>query len=93
VHPTAVFGANGPTTLGALRALRTGLGGSAASRIEVVSFDDLEWFEFVSPPISAVRHDAAAIGRHGVAGLLELIAGETVASQRIATAFVDRSGS
>lgn len=93
VHPTAVFGANGPTTLGAVRALRKKVGASAASRIEVVSFDDLEWFEFVSPAISAVRHDAAAIGRLGVLGLLELIAGETVASQRIATTFIDRSGS
>lgn len=93
VRPTAVFGANGPTTLGALRALRQGLGASAASRIEVVSFDDLEWFEFVSPAISAVKHDAAAIGRLGVLGLLELIAGKAVESQRIATTFIDRSES
>ena len=92
-QPTAVFGANGPTTLGAVRALRHRLGPSWASQIEVVSFDDLEWFEFVSPAISAVRHDAAAIGRRGVAGLLELIAGGTVESQRIATTFIDRSES
>jgi LacI family transcriptional regulator len=93
VLPTAVFGANGPTTLGAVRALRQRLGASAASRIEVVSFDDLEWFEFVSPAISAVKHDAAAIGRLGVVGLLELIAGRPVTSQRIATTFIDRSDS
>ena len=92
VHPSAVFGANGPTTLGAVRAMRQRLGASSASRIEVVSFDDLEWFEFVSPAISAVKHDAAAIGRLGVSGLLELIAGRPVASQRIATTFIDRSG-
>jgi LacI family transcriptional regulator len=92
VRPTAVFGGNGPTTVGAVRALRQRLGASSASRIEVVSFDDLEWFEFVSPAISAVRHDTAAIGRLGVAGLLELIAGGTVASQRIPTTFIDRSG-
>ncbi|SFN51694.1 LacI family DNA-binding transcriptional regulator [Mycetocola miduiensis] len=90
-RPTAVFGANGPTTLGALRALRWVLGASEASRVEVVSFDDLEWFEFVSPAISAVRHDAAAIGTAGVTGLLELIAGQPVASQRISTTFIDRS--
>jgi LacI family transcriptional regulator len=91
VRPTAVFGANGPTTLGAVRALRQGLGASSASRVEVVSFDDLEWFEFVSPAISAVRHDAATIGRLGVNGLLELAAGRPVASQRIPTTFIDRS--
>jgi LacI family transcriptional regulator len=91
VRPTAVFGANGPTTVGAMRALRQRLGASFASEVEVVSFDDLEWFEFVTPPISAVRHDAAAIGRAGVAGLLELIAGGSAPSQRIATTFIDRS--
>jgi LacI family transcriptional regulator len=91
VRPTAMFGANGPTTVGAMRALRHRLGASGASAIEVVSFDDLEWFEFVTPAISAVRHDAAAIGRAGVAGLLELIAGGTAESQRIATTFIDRS--
>lgn len=91
VRPTAVFGANGPTTLGALRGLRERLGAEAASRIEVISFDDLEWFEFVSPPITSVRNDAAAIGRLGVAGLLDLIEGREAVSARIAMSLVDRS--
>ncbi|MCD0447258.1 LacI family DNA-binding transcriptional regulator [Glycomyces sp. A-F 0318] len=91
VRPTAVFGANNQTTLGAMRAMRERLGAEAASRIEVVSFDDVEWFAFTSPPVSAVRNDAPAIGRAGVRGLLDLIDGGTAASQRIATSFVDRS--
>ncbi|MFC9336369.1 MULTISPECIES: LacI family DNA-binding transcriptional regulator [unclassified Arthrobacter] len=91
-RPTAVFGANGPTTLGAMRALRRRLGAKQASLIDIVSFDDLDWFEFVVPAVSGVRNDAAAIGRLGVQGLLGLLAGRTVASQRVATSFVDRAG-
>lgn len=89
---TAVFGANGPTTLGAVRALRARLGSEAASRIEVVSFDDLDWFEFASPPISAARNDAAMIGRLGVLGLVDLIEGRETASQRVPADFIDRTG-
>jgi LacI family transcriptional regulator len=92
VLPTAVFGTNGPTTLGAMRALRRRLGPEHASRIDVVSFDDLDWFEFAVPAVSGVRNDAAAIGRLGVQGLLDLLAGRTVASQRVPTSFVDRAG-
>ncbi|MQM27860.1 LacI family DNA-binding transcriptional regulator [Glycomyces albidus] len=91
VTPTAVFGANGQTTLGAMRAVRERLGAEAASRIEFVSFDDVEWFAFMSPPVSAVRNDATGIGRAGVRGLLSLIGGGTAASERIPTTFVDRS--
>lgn len=90
-RPTAVFGVNEPTTLGAVRALRRRLGVDEASRVEVISFDDVEWFELVTPPISAVRIGAAEIGRRGVQGLLELIAGHPVDSQRIATSLVDRT--
>ncbi|MER7191337.1 LacI family DNA-binding transcriptional regulator [Streptomyces flaveolus] len=88
---TAVFGANGQTTLGAVRALRERLGAEQAACIEVVSFDDLDWFEFASPPISAVRNDASAIGRLGVRGLIDLLAGRPAAGQRIATTFTDRA--
>jgi LacI family transcriptional regulator len=88
---TAVFGANGPTTLGAVRALRERLG-AAAAEIEVVSFDDLDWFEFAAPAVSAVRNDAATIGRLGVAALVDLINGQPAASTRVPTTFVDRAG-
>ena len=91
VRPTAVFGANGQTTLGAMRALRERLGAEAASRVEIVSFDDIEWFAFTSPPVSAVCNDAPEIGRAGVRGLLDLIGGGTATSQRVATSFIDRS--
>ncbi|MHB1010938.1 MAG: substrate-binding domain-containing protein, partial [Propionibacteriaceae bacterium] len=92
VAPTAVVGANGPTTLGVLRALREHFGADRASRIEIVSLDDVEWFELASPPISAVRNDAAAIGRLGVDAVVGLLGGHQAESRRIPTEFIDRSG-
>jgi len=92
VCPSAVFGANGPTTLGVVRALRERLGAEGASRITVVSFDDLDWFGFASPPITGVRNDATTIGRLGVAGVVDLIEGREVASKRVAMELIDRSG-
>lgn len=92
VTPTAVFGANGLSTQGAYRALRSRLGVTAASQIDVVSFDDLEWFTFAHPPISAVRNDAAQIGRLGVQALVNLLEGRPAESTRVATSFIDRSG-
>jgi LacI family transcriptional regulator len=63
----------------------------ALGAVEVVSFDDLDWFSLVSPPISAVRNDATAIGRLGVGALVDLIEGGPGASHRVGTSFVDRS--
>lgn len=92
VRPTAVFGANGATTVGVLRALRERLGVAAASAIEVVSFDDFDWFAYASPAITAVRNDASAIGRAAVRGVLALVRGEEAPSLRVTTSLVDRSG-
>ncbi|MFD7023895.1 LacI family DNA-binding transcriptional regulator [Promicromonospora sukumoe] len=101
-RPTAVLSADGLMTLGVARALRevsaggTAPGGAGAAEpleaVEIVSFDDLDWFSLVSPPISAVRNDATAIGRLGVAALVDVIEGRPGASHRVATSFVDRSG-
>ena len=90
VRPTAVFGANGRTTQGAYRALREFFGVAIAAGIEIVSFDDLEWFQFAHPPISAVRNDAETIGQLGVRALVDLVEGRSAESARVPTSFVDR---
>ncbi|MFI8525572.1 LacI family DNA-binding transcriptional regulator [Promicromonospora sukumoe] len=95
-RPTAVLSADGLMTLGVARALREAgpVGADAAEpldAVEIVSFDDLDWFSLVSPPISAVRNDATAIGRLGVTALVDVIEGRPGASHRVATSFVDRS--
>lgn len=91
LRPTAVFGVNEPTTLGAVRGLRNRLGASEASKIDVISFDDVDWFELATPPISAVRIGAEEIGRLGVHGLIDLIEGRVVRSRRVGTSLVDRT--
>ena len=63
----------------------------AASRIEVVSFDDFDWFAYASPAITAVRNDASAIAVAAVRGLLALLRGEEAASRRVPTELVDRA--
>ncbi|MCJ1675576.1 MULTISPECIES: LacI family DNA-binding transcriptional regulator [unclassified Rathayibacter] len=92
VRPTAVFGVNGPTTLGAMRGLHRALGHEYASRVEMISFGDLDWFEYASPRISAVSTGAEQIGRWGAAGVLALIAGEPVVSRFFEPELLDRSG-
>jgi LacI family transcriptional regulator len=89
-RPTAVLSADGLMTLGVGRALREEPD-RALGEIEIVSFDDLDWFSLVSPPISAVRNDATAIGRLGVGALVDVIEGRPASSHRVATSFVDRS--
>lgn len=91
-RPTAVLSADGLMTLGVCRALREECAG-AFGDVEVVSFDDLDWFALVAPPVSAVRNDATAIGRLGVGALVDVIEGRPAASHRVATSFVDRSSS
>ncbi|MFI9489884.1 LacI family DNA-binding transcriptional regulator [Promicromonospora sp. NPDC052451] len=90
-RPTAVLSADGLMTLGVARALREDAA-SGLGAVEIVSFDDLDWFSLVSPPISAVRNDATAIGRLGVEALVDVIEGRPGASHQVATSFVDRSG-
>ncbi|WP_235534116.1 LacI family DNA-binding transcriptional regulator [Oerskovia sp. Root22] len=89
-RPTAVFAADGLMTLGAIQALRAELG-DASYGVDLVAFDDLDWFSIAWPPISAVRNDAAEIGRRGVAALVDLIEGRQVSSQRVPVTFVDRA--
>ena len=91
LKPSAIIGANGETTVGILHALHDCLSTKEARRIEIVSFDDMEWFDFISPRISAVRNDATSIGREGAKGLIKLIQGKRAESKMIPTQFIDRS--
>ena len=57
----------------------------------MISFDDLDWFEFAVPAVTGVRNDDTVIGTLGRRGLLDLLAGRSVVSQRVATSLVDRA--
>ncbi|GAA3428805.1 LacI family DNA-binding transcriptional regulator [Streptosporangium nondiastaticum] len=69
---TAVFVANDQMSLGLLRAL-TEEGVRVPEQISVVGFDDIPEAEFFSPPLTTVRQDFAAVGRHSIEVLLRRI--------------------
>lgn len=74
--PTAIFSTNNLMTVGVLRELaRNGI--DVPKEAEVVSFDDLEWAELLSPPITTVAQDPYGIGHKAVGLLLERLRGKS----------------
>jgi LacI family transcriptional regulator len=72
--PTALFTAQNLITIGAVRALRR-LG--AEWSVALVGFDDVLLADLLSPGITVVAQDAAAIGRTAATLLFARIAGDT----------------
>jgi DNA-binding LacI/PurR family transcriptional regulator len=70
---TAVFVANDQMALGVLRALAEA-GVRVPEQISIVGFDDIPESEFFSPPLTTVRQDFGAVGRHSIDVLLRQIA-------------------
>lgn len=87
--PTAVLAADGLMALGALAALRRH---GVREEIELMSFDDLAWFEELTPPVSAIANDATEMGRAGMAALLDAVEGGRPGSLTVAARLVDRRG-
>ncbi|MEU7894495.1 LacI family DNA-binding transcriptional regulator [Nonomuraea sp. NPDC049152] len=69
---TAVFAANDQMALGVLRAF-TEAGVKVPEQISIVGFDDIPESEFFSPPLTTVRQDFDAVGRHCIEVLLRQI--------------------
>ncbi|TDC04372.1 LacI family transcriptional regulator [Nonomuraea longispora] len=59
---TAVFAANDQMAVGVLRAAAE-LGREVPGDLSVVGFDDLDFAPFLTPPLTTVRQDLAAVGR------------------------------
>ncbi|GAA4562513.1 LacI family DNA-binding transcriptional regulator [Planotetraspora kaengkrachanensis] len=66
---SAVFVANDQMSLGVLRAF-TEEGVRVPEQISIVGFDDIPESEFFSPPLTTVRQDFGAVGRHSIDVLL-----------------------
>ncbi len=62
---TAVFVANDQMALGVLRAFAE-QGVKVPEQVSVVGFDDIPESEFFSPPLTTVRQDFGAVGRHSI---------------------------
>ncbi|MFG2077524.1 DNA-binding transcriptional regulator, LacI/PurR family [Nonomuraea maritima] len=89
---TAIFAANDQMALGVLRALSEE-GVRVPDDISVVGFDDIPESEFFSPPLTTVRQDFAAVGRHCIEVLLRQIDMGPAAHERLVVppGFVVRS--
>ena len=73
-RPTAVFAANDPLALGAMKAALS-LGLAIPRDLSIVGFDDVEAAAHTSPPLTTVRVDKTELGRHAARLLSELIDG------------------
>ncbi|MFB9673965.1 LacI family DNA-binding transcriptional regulator [Streptosporangium vulgare] len=66
---TAVFVANDQMALGALRAFAE-QGVRVPERLSIVGFDDIPESEFFTPPLTTIRQDFGAVGKHSIEVLL-----------------------
>lgn len=77
--PTACFAANNLMALGALQALsRAGV--RMPEDISFAGFDDVSWFELMSPPVTTISQPIARLGTAAARMLPMLVAGEPVDS-------------
>jgi LacI family transcriptional regulator len=70
--PTAIFTLNNRMALGILRAL-TELKVPCPSRVSVMSFDDADWAEVVSPSLTTIGQPTYEMGKAAVDLLLQSI--------------------
>lgn len=75
-RPTALFSANNPMMLGAMKALRD-LGLQCPADVSVACFDDFPWSEVFQPQMTTVAQPVQAIGEQAVSLLLERLQGRS----------------
>ncbi|WP_210480712.1 LacI family DNA-binding transcriptional regulator [Naasia sp. SYSU D00948] len=81
-RPTAIFAANNVLAEGAWRAA-TELGLRIPDELSLAAFDDAPWMSMVTPGVTAVAQDAAAMGRAAVQTLFERIADPAAGTRTI----------
>ena len=79
---TAVFVANDQMALGVLRALREA-GRRVPEDVSVAGFDDIPESAYYWPPLTTVRQDFGAVGRHAFHMLLDRMAGAEPEARRL----------
>jgi LacI family transcriptional regulator len=70
--PTALFVANNQMTIGALNAINE-LKIRVPKDLSLVSFDDMEWYSFLSPPLTTVEQSPYLMGKTAGETLLQRI--------------------
>lgn len=87
--PTALITGDSPMALGAIRvAMRSGL--QLGVDLELVTFDEVEWMSVFTPGITAIAHDADAMGSIAMRMLVECIEGGHPTSVVLPTRLVQR---
>lgn len=74
-RPTALFSFNNMLAVGALRALREA-GVNVPRDVSLITFDDMDLFPFVNPPITAIAQPAYQIGAEAARTLVHMLAGD-----------------
>lgn len=81
-RPTAVFSFNNLLTVGALGALRDAHV-TVPGDLSLVTFDDMDLFPFVDPPITAIAQPAYRIGVEAGRALIGLLSGDAFVPREI----------
>jgi LacI family transcriptional regulator len=81
IPPTAIFTTNNLMTLGSLIAFRK-LKVRCPEQIAILGFDDHEWAEIFSPPVSVVRQPMYEIGSTAARLLQRAIKGEQLSAEK-----------
>jgi len=76
-RPTALLPMSGPTTVGALKAIKDA-GLQIPRDISVIGFDEFEYAKLLNPPLSTIAQPAYEFGEKGIELLLRLLRGEEV---------------
>ncbi|EKQ57068.1 MULTISPECIES: LacI family DNA-binding transcriptional regulator [unclassified Clostridium] len=81
-RPTAVFCANDDIGVGAMKAVfEEGL--SVPEDISIIGFDDSNFCNYVTPPLTSVRKDSLAMSQYGGINLLNLIKNKEVPKEKV----------
>ncbi|AJG98589.1 MULTISPECIES: LacI family DNA-binding transcriptional regulator [Clostridium] len=80
--PTAVFCANDDIGVGAMKAIfEAGL--KVPEDISIIGFDDSNFCNYVTPPLTSVRKDSLAMSEYGGRNLLNLIKNKEVDKEKV----------
>lgn len=80
-RPTALFSANNPMVVGAMKAVRD-LGLRCPDDISVACFDDFDWADVFEPQMTTITQPVEAIGEQAARFLLDRLSGSAPAEPR-----------
>ncbi len=81
-RPTAIFCANDDIGVGAMKAIfETGL--KVPDDISIIGFDDSNFCNYVTPPLTSVRKDSLAMSEYGGRNLLDIIKNKEVDKEKV----------